>query len=70
MQQPLAACRIPAAWMSQIEAIQAETGQSQSEVVREAIAQYLGKTDPTSVAAMSRRLQKLERQYTKLSQLV
>ncbi len=70
MQQPLVAGRIPAAWMSQIEAIQAETGQSQSEVVREAIAQYLGKTDPDAVASIARRLSKLERQYTKLAQLV
>ena len=38
MQQPLVAGRIPADWMSQIEAIQQETGQCQSEVVREAIA--------------------------------
>lgn len=70
MQQPLVAGRIPAAWMNQIEQIQKETGQCQSEVVREAIAQYLGKTDPSSVAAMSRRIKKLERQYTKLSKLV
>lgn len=69
MQQPLIAGRIPAAWMSQIEKLQRETGQNQSEVVREAIAQYLGKTDPESVASMSRRLNKLERQYSKLVRL-
>ena len=69
MKKPLIAGRIPAAWMSQIEEIQQETGQSQSEVVQEAIAQYLGKTDPSSVQSMARRLSKLERQYTKLVQL-
>ena len=69
MQQPLVAGRIPADWMSQIEAIQEETGQCQSEVVREAIAMYLEKTDPATVANMSRRLSKLEKQYKKLVQL-
>lgn len=70
MQQPLVAGRIPADWMSQIEQIQEETGQCQSEVVREAIAMYLGKTDPAAIASMSRRLNKLERQYSKLTQLI
>lgn len=69
MQKPLIAGRIPAAWMSQIEEIQEETGQCQSEIVQEAIAMYLGKTDPSSVQSMSRRLNKLEKQYTKLVKL-
>lgn len=69
LKKPLIAGRIPAAWMTQIEAIQEETGQNQSEIVQEAIAMYLGKTDPASVQSMSRRLEKLEKQYKKLVQL-
>ena len=69
MQKPLIAGRIPTAWMAQIEEIQEETGQSQSEIVQEALGMYLGKTDPSSVKSMSRRLNKLERQYNKLVQL-
>ncbi|MEO0644819.1 MAG: ribbon-helix-helix protein, CopG family [Cyanobacteria bacterium J06650_10] len=69
MQKPLIAGRIPTAWMAQIEEIQEETGQSQSEIVQAAIALYLSKTDPNSVMSMSRRLAKLERQYNKLVQL-
>ena len=69
LKKPLIAGRIPAAWMAQIEAIQVETGQNQSEIVQEAIAQYLGKTNLDSVKSMSRRLSKLEKQYNKLLQL-
>lgn len=69
MQKPLIAGRIPTTWMAQIAEIQKETGQSQSEIVKEAIAMYLGKTDLDSVAKMSKRLSKLERQYNKLVKL-
>ena len=69
MSKVLVAGRIPAEQAIQLKKIEAETGKSESEVVREAIAQYLGKTAPDSVASMSRRLSRLERQYTKLVQL-
>ena len=67
--KPFIAGRILPAWMTQIEAIQAETGQNQSEIVNEAIPRYLGKTDSSSVQSMTRRLSKLEKQYKKLVQL-
>ncbi|NEP15461.1 MAG: ribbon-helix-helix protein, CopG family [Leptolyngbya sp. SIO4C1] len=70
MKQPLVAGRVPASWLKQLEQIQQETGKNQSELVREAIGQYLGKTDPESIASMARRLRKLEQQYKKLAQLV
>ncbi|NET31348.1 MAG: ribbon-helix-helix protein, CopG family [Cyanothece sp. SIO1E1] len=70
MEQPLAHARIPYAWKRQIQTIAQEKGSTESEIVREAIAQYLEQTDPESVAAMSRRLAKLERQYSKLAKLV
>ncbi len=60
MEKPLVATRVPHSWAAQIEELSQETGKSQSEIVREAIAQYLGKTDPEAVATMARRLSKLE----------
>ena len=70
MSKPIASARIPHSWDEQIRAIATETGRTPSKVVKEAIGLYLRKTDPTSVATMSRRLNKLERQYQKLTQLI
>ena len=70
MKQPLVAGRIPPIWYAQLLKIQEETGKSQSEIVKEAIAMYLEKTDPKSVATMNQRLNKLEKQYKKLAQLI
>jgi len=39
-------------------------------LVQEAIAQYLGRTDVTSVVSLSKRVAALERQYQKLVKLV
>ena len=70
MKKPLVAGRIPPTWHAQLLKIQEETGKSQSELVKEAIGLYLEKTDTESVAAMNRRLNKLEKQYKKLAQLI
>ena len=70
MSKPIAAARIPHSWDEQIRAIAQETGRTPSDVVKEAIGLYLEKMDPTSVAAMKHRLDKLERQYKKLTQLI
>ena len=70
MAKPIASARIPHSWDDQIKAIAAETGKTSSEIVKEAIGQYLGKTDPESIASMARRLSKLEQKYKKLAQLV
>lgn len=67
MPQPLAHARIPHDWDSQLREIALKTGKSYSEVVREAIAEYIGKTEPDSVQSMSRRLAQLERQVKKLA---
>lgn len=69
MSKPLAAARIPHSWNNQIRAIAQETGQTPSDVVKEAIGLYLEKTDPDGVASMARRLTTLEKQVKKLIQL-
>lgn len=70
MKQPIVAGRIPHNWLTQLKQLEAETGKCQSELVREAVGQYLEKTDPESVAAMARRLAALEKQVKKLVQLI
>ena len=62
--------RVPHPWKDQIEDICNETGKNESEVVQEAIAQYLGRTDLDSVESLMKRVATLERQLKKLSQLV
>ena len=66
MKQPLIAGRIPPSWLTQIDEICQGTGKNRSEIVKEALGQYLDKTDPSAVAAMHRRLNTLEKQFKKL----
>jgi predicted DNA-binding protein len=70
MANPVASTRIPHSWDEQIKSIATETGQLPSDIVRDAIAQYLGKTNVDSVQSMSKRLAGLERQVKKLMQLM
>ena len=70
MSKPIAAARIPHSWDEQIRAIAHETGQTPSDVVKEAIGLYLKKTSSDNVTSMARRLSNLERQVKKLLQLV
>ena len=69
-QKPTVGARIPHSWKDQIEEICQESGKSESEVVQEALAQYLGMTDANSVVSLSKRVAVLERQYQKLVKLV
>jgi predicted DNA-binding protein len=69
-QQPMVGARVPHAWKDQIKGICQETGKSESEVVQEAIPQYLGRTDLDSVESLMKRVATLERQLKKLAQLV
>jgi len=69
-QRPMVGARVPHHWKEQIQSICHESGKSESEVVQEAIAQYLGVTDAGSVVSLSKRVAALERQYQKLVKLV
>ncbi len=69
-QKPMVGARVPHSWKDQIQSICTETGKSESEVVQEAIAQYLGKTDVNSVTSLNKRVAVLERKYQKLVKLV
>ena len=69
-QKPSIGARIPHQWKDKIEEICQASGKSESEVVQEALAQYLNITDSESVLSLAKRVAKLERQYQKLVKLV
>ena len=64
------AARIPPEWKVQIDQICQVTGRSQSEVVLEAIGQYLERTDMDVVQSLEQRVEFLEKQYKKLVKLL
>ena len=69
MKKVLVSGRIPQEHANQLEAIMAETGKCESEMVREAIAHYLGDTAPESVAQMATRLTNVENRLLKMQKL-
>ena len=48
-ESPIVGARVPQGWQQQISAIAAAAGRKEAEIVREALGQYLGQTDPASV---------------------
>lgn len=58
--------RVPLEWQQQIQEIAKISGRKEAEVVREAIAQYLGQIDPATVRGaiedLQARVEQLERQ--------
>ena len=65
---------VPQDWQQQISAIASAAGRKEAEIVRDAIAQYLGKTDPSSVkgalADLQDRVANVERKLISLGRLV
>lgn len=73
-ESPMVGARVPQEWQQQISAIAAAAGRKEAEVVREALAQYLGQTDPSrvkgAIADLQERVASLERKLAGLSRLV
>ena len=73
-ESPMVGARVPQDWQQQIHEIAAATGRKEADVVREALAQYLGKTDPSSVkgaiASLEDRVASVERKLAGLGRLV
>jgi len=69
-ESPMIGARCPVEWQEQIQEIARAAGRKESEVVREALAQYLGKTDPAKVkgaiADHEQRIAALERKWARL----
>lgn len=73
-ESPMVGARVPQDWQQQIQEIAAAAGRKEAEIVREALAQYLGQTDPNSVkgaiADLQDRVASLERKLAGLGRLV
>lgn len=73
-ESPMVGARVPKDWQQQIQEIAQAAGRKEAEVVREALAQYLGKTDPSSVkgalALLEDRVANLEQKLAGLGRLV
>lgn len=73
-ESPMVGARIPLTWQQQIKEIATVSGRREAEVVREALAQYLGQTDPFAVkgalADLEDRVTNLERKLVGLGRLV
>jgi RHH-type rel operon transcriptional repressor/antitoxin RelB len=65
--------RVPQEWQQQIRALALASGRKEAEVVREALAQYLGEISPTSVkgalASLEDRVATVERKLKGLGRL-
>jgi hypothetical protein len=67
---PVVGGRVPHVLKDKLAAFCQETGQSESQVLRDALSLYLGVNTPDSVESLNKRVAALERQYKKLAQLV
>ncbi len=72
-ESPMVGARVPQDWLQQIQEIATASGRKEAEVVREAIAQYLGQTDPSSVKGaivdLQERMTSVEQKLTALGSL-
>ena len=59
----LVAAKVDPGIKARLNAIASETGKSESEVVRDAILQFLEEDNPDSVRSMAARLSALERKF-------
>lgn len=73
-ESPMVGARVTKEWQQQISAIAVATGRKEAEVVREALGQYLGKTDLGSIkggfTSLEDRVPSLERKEAGLPLLV
>ena len=73
-ESPMVGARVPQDWQQQISAFALAAGRKEAEIIRDAIAQYLGKTDPSSVkgalADLQDRVANVERKLISLGRLV
>lgn len=73
-ESPMVGARVPQDWQQQISALALAAGRKEAEIVREALGQYLGQTDPASVKGaisdLQERVTNLEQKLTSLGLLV
>ena len=73
-ESPMVGARVPQEWQQQIQEIAAAAGRKEAKVIREALAQYLGQTDPAVIkgviASLEHRVATLEQKLAGLGRLV
>lgn len=73
-ESPLVGARVPQGWQQQISAITLAAGRKEAEIVREALGQYLGQTNPPSmkgaISDLQDRVANVERKLISLGRLV
>ena len=73
-ESPMVGARVPQDWQQQFQEIAGLSGRKEAQVIREALAKYLGKTNPAAVkgtiALLEDRLANLERKLASLGRLV
>ena len=73
-ESPMVGARVPQDWQQQIQEIASASGRKEAEIVREALAMYLGQTDPSNVkgaiASLEDRVACLEKKLAGLGRLV
>lgn len=66
--------RVPVEWAAELKAISSTTGKSESEILREAVGQYLKKHNPATIKGtledMQLRLSTVEQKVGRLLKLV
>lgn len=67
---PVVGGRVPHEIKDKLIAFCQGTGQTESQVIRDALSAYLGVNTPDAVQSLNKRVAALERQYKKLAQLV
>ena len=73
-ESPMVGCRVPVEWQQKVRGIAIASGRKEAEVVREAIAKYLGETDPAAIKGIleqhEARLAEVERKLGALGRLI
>ncbi|NEP02030.1 MAG: hypothetical protein F6K58_25905 [Symploca sp. SIO2E9] len=71
---PMVGCRVPLEWQLKVRGIANASGRKEAEVVREAIAKYLGEANPDTIKSTleqhEQRLAEVERKLGALGQLI
>lgn len=74
MSQPMVGARVPQAWQEKIQQLAQLSGRREADIVREALGQYLGVSDPNAVkgaiASLESRVAVLENKLAGLGRLV
>ncbi|MBD1847017.1 CopG family transcriptional regulator [Cyanobacteria bacterium FACHB-63] len=71
MPQELAACKIPSEWLQKIDVMAREAGVNRSDILKQAIAQFIGESSqPTQNEALTSLTERIDRLESLVSELL